>query len=427
MLQVSRGCGGESDASFASVPSDDEVTNAQPPTQHCKIRRGSGARKVLQPQLAPSWPALHDQHQSGRRQQQHRGPPLPLQQLHQKQQKGAFPSLLQPTVSLLLGGPAGSHHEGNPGKGPAAATTAIAAPGSGADAGSTAGSRTAEPATLSYCPGAVPPRLLRCFSGRNPRATGPGCVRSATSSASSSVAASASLSTSELPVLPPLYASSPVRSRSTSALPLLSSVARRGPGVPATTLIHIEKTRNPKQQQPQQLLHQKQHKQREQQVEQHGQQEQRGMIREGGPLVHPGGLQGTEEITSSNNSSTSSSSNTNLGQLRGTKDRLGPPLLQPRQGPMPPPQRPYRGKPSGEGVPQTSAVLRRVVDREAHAEHGATLESAQGLFISPKMREEEAPVDGEILFGHRVLRPLVSKDPMENYDAFLDILKHAKK
>ncbi|XP_026193336.1 uncharacterized protein LOC113147333 [Cyclospora cayetanensis] len=59
---------------------------------------------------------------------------------------------------------------------------------------------------------------------------------------------------------------------------------------------------------------------------------------------------------------------------------------------------------------------------------GSVVDASKGLFCSPTKTGEDALLEGgQITFGHRVLRPLVSKDPAENYDAFLDILRQARK
>ncbi|KAL8431397.1 hypothetical protein Efla_001752 [Eimeria flavescens] len=63
-------------------------------------------------------------------------------------------------------------------------------------------------------------------------------------------------------------------------------------------------------------------------------------------------------------------------------------------------------------------------------EDTAAFDAPKGLlFASPSKDDATTARDagGGFMFGHRVLRPLLSKDPAENYDAFLDILRHAQK
>lgn len=378
--------GGESDASFASVLSDGEAARTY---KNLLDRKTRGAPNTWDASLIPGGQEPIRQ-KPQRQQYQRRVPPLPLQQSQQKLHHQAFPSLLPPS-SLLLGRQTAPRTEKPPTRDPAAAPSAAVTRGLSA---------TGESDTVNVTASG----RARSVSSRSPSAPASGARLHPSASAH------ISSSTSVLPLLSLASASFPRKSHSTSELPSLSSVPQGFKGATAASSAYTWKSREEK-------------KRYQGLPQQHGKQLQReGEAPPGGgrDLRHHRGLEG---IAVSSTNSTG-----NPAGAEGMKMALG------RSSSLPPADTSVAKQlfqlPLGdEGPHSIPARHDALADAPSGGAGGmASLEAAEGLFRSPKKRDETPLAENTgLVFGHRILRPLVSKDPTENYDAFLDILRHAKK
>ncbi|KAL8272688.1 hypothetical protein Esti_003392 [Eimeria stiedai] len=348
----------QSDASFASVPSEDEALNL-----HAHLHPDRHSRKASRAWMHPcsqhaagasrAAPQAHQtQQQQQQQQQSRRVPPLPLNSGQQKQRQRPFSSLLPPS-SLISGAPADSGLKASSKFDLAPAATAAQTPPAAATA---AGSRAA--AKAGVFSSSSTRAASDCVGGPSslfPRSLSRAHVSAAVSESNASFCASAaapappfvSTSASALPFLPLFPACTNVKSLSTSALPPLScGPDSGGPGAWAPPV-------------PPFLLH-----------------------------AHPAPLP--------------------VAKLqRSRKVDAEPSRLSTRQ----------KRVAYWDGVSGQSE------------EAAVSDEAKEALFASPRKEEMALSLgDGAgLLFGHRVLRPLLSKDPSDNYDAFLDILKHAQK
>ncbi|KAL8454571.1 hypothetical protein Emed_000292 [Eimeria media] len=434
-------CGGESDASFASVPSEDEALKLRSNLQLERQSRKTG-RAWMTPCSQPAAgasrvdPRYQEQAQQQPQQQQQqqqsrRVPPLPLSSAQHKQRQKPFSSLLPPS-SLTSGVPTGSCRKATSDFDSAPAATAAQTPPAAVAATAT-GSRAA----ARRCAGAyssastrVPSDSVGSSSSLLPRSLSradiSAVVRGKTASFGVSAAAPASLpvsaSASALPFLPLFPTSSTVKSLSTSALPPLS-FGPDGESSKAWAPIAQSRKRICKDEKQQHTLPLQQRRlAQQQQQEPHAEQ----------PFGVPS-ARGVESLFYEKENDASSSQR-GLKEEYPTSLEKGLPSCLLHAPPAPLQSSKMQKSRTVEGEDPRPSIRQR---RAAYGEglSGQSGESAafdgakEALFASPQKEDMALSLgdEGGVVFGHRVLRPLLSKDPADNYDAFLDILKHAQK
>ncbi|KAL8450791.1 hypothetical protein Emag_003079 [Eimeria magna] len=433
-------CGGESDASFASVPSEDEALKLH---AHLHLERQS--RKAGRAWMPPCSqtaagaprvdPGYHGQAQQPQHQQQQqqtrRVPPLPLNSAQHKQRQKAFPSLLPPSsltsgvptgfdrkaISDFDATPAATAAETPPAAVAAAATGPRAATRRCAGAPSSASTRVRSDA-VGGSSGLFPRNLSRAHLSAG--------VHGKTASFGASAAAPAPLplsaSASALPFLPLFPASSTVKSLSTSALPPLSC-GPDGEGPKAWAPLAQSRKRICKDEKQQHTLPLQQRRlAQQQQQEPHAEQ----------PFGVPSARGGESLFCEKENDGSSGQKSLKEEFPALLENQLPPCSLHAPPAPLPFSKTQNSCSVEAE-APKPSTRQRRVACGDGlfgqSGEAAVFDEAKEALFASPQKEEMALSLgdDGGVLFGHRVLRPLLSKDPSENYDAFLDILKHAQK
>ncbi|OEH74008.1 hypothetical protein cyc_01732 [Cyclospora cayetanensis] len=399
---------GDSDASFASVPSGDEREDAQKLSYKGRPPLLIGKAEAVQQQWGAQ--CLH-------RQPHRRAPPMPLQPVQQnQQQQRAFSSLLPNFSASKRGLCAGTRLEEAPRKGLTAAllTTETTAAETSTQAASRGGSSGLRPLhTLSrespclsdlWRPfGRVSPALSLGFTSR---------------------------STSALPELPHLCSTSQPKSSSTSALPPLSSAPSEPPEPSsAVTKTIADAHRDLRHQQKLlQLLMQSRSERQSHQQPQKGKGQARLEAQHAqGIRLHPENPRGIARGSGGSNNNGISS----IGVLPGAWSQAGGCMQDRHDASAPPPTCTVVSSSAvgGGSVASTPVQAPQGAPMGGPLERrGSVVDASKGLFCSPTKTGEDALLEGgQITFGHRVLRPLVSKDPAENYDAFLDILRQARK
>ncbi|KAL8435667.1 hypothetical protein ACSSS7_002328 [Eimeria intestinalis] len=430
-------CGGDSsDASFASVPSEDEAFRLHAhlhPERHA--RRAGQAWMVPRSQPAAGAsradPRYQEQAQQPHLQQQQslRVPPLPLKPSQHKQQQKASSSLFPPS-SLIHAVPTDSSRMVVLDFSSAPAATAAQMPpakvaataASPRAAGKARQLSSSSTRTLSDSVGASSSVLPRSLSLAHVPAAVSGNSASFCASAAAAAPLPISASASALPSLPVFPAPTSAKSLSTSALPPLScGLDGGGPGACAT-VAQSRKRICKDETQHQMLPLQQRRLAQQQQQEPYAEQ----------PFGVPS-ARGGESLFYEKENDASRGQRCVTKELPASLEQHVPPFLAHALtvvGPFAKLQKSHTLEAVALGL---STRQRRAACGDGLSGQGRKDavfdEPKEPVFASPQ-KEEMAPSLGDgggVLFGHRVLRPLLSKDPSDNYDAFLDILKHAQK